>query len=631
MNFPATLRENFSCILKCSSCSNLPLHPFTASSIVVRGTCVPRSNLQIASGSRFLLQHKRRVVICRVTETESDPESNDDKEKEIVEDGNVAPSPELDVQNNGQLDSQPTVIDQNKEDSTMATMLALEKLAGSNDSKLKSSGSTQIKEDSIMATMNALEKLAGNNDGKLKSPGSTQIKEDSTMATMDALKKLAGNNDVELKSPVSTEGDSSEVASGSPLPGLKESDNIEVASGSPLPGLKQLSESYRIPKETIDIIKDQVFGFDTFFVTSYEPYETGILFKGNLRGTASKSFERIKTRMEDKFGDEYKLFLLINPEDDVPVAVVVPKMTLQPESTAVPEWVAAGAFGLVTVFTLLLRNVPELQTNLLSVFDNVDLLRGGLSGAFVTACILGVHELGHILVARSAGIKLGVPYFIPSWQIGSFGGITRIINIVPNREDLLKFAAAGPVAGFSLGFALLLLGFFLPPSDGIGVVVDGNVFHESFLVGGIAKFLLGDVLREGTPISINPLVIWAWAGLLINAINSIPAGELDGGRVSLALWGRKASNRLTGVSIALLGLSSLFNDVSFYWVVLIFFLQRGPIAPLSEEISDPDNKFIGLGITVLTLGLLVCLPYPFPFTTEDAVMGLRSTIESLGG
>ncbi|MCL7030389.1 hypothetical protein MKW94_019328 [Papaver nudicaule] len=607
MNYPATLRENFSCILKCSSSTNLPLHPFTASLIVVRGKCIPRSNLQITSGSRFLLQHKRGVVVCRVSETESEPESNDAKEKEILEDGNVAPSTEFDAQNNGQLNSQPIVTDQNKEDSTMASMRALEKLAVSKD-------------------------------GELKSPGSTEIKEDSTMATMIALQKLTGSNDVKLKSPGSSEeGDNLEVATGSPLPGQKEGDNVKVATGSPFPGLKnqmsleQLREAYRIPKETIDILKDQVFGFDTFYVTSYEPYETGLLFKGNLRGTAAKSFERIKTRLEDKFGDEYKLFLLINPEDDAPVAVVVPKRTLQPEKTVVPEWVAAGAFGLVTVSTLLLRNVPELQTNLLSVFDNVDLLRGGLSGAFVTACILGAHEVGHILVARSAGIKLGVPYFIPSWQIGSFGAITRIKNIVSNREDLLKFAAAGPVAGFSLGFALLLLGFFLPPSDGIGLVVDGNVFHESFLVGGIAKLLLGDVLKEGTPISVNPLVIWAWAGLLINAINSIPGGELDGGRISMALWGRKASNRLTGVSIALLGLSSLFNDVSFYWVLLIFFLQRGPIAPLSDELSDPDNKFIGLGVTVLTLGLLVLLPYPFPFTTEDAVMGLRSTIESLGG
>lgn len=81
------------------------------------------------------------------------------------------------------------------------------------------------------------------------------------------------------------------------------------------------------------------------------------------------------------------------------MAVVVPRTTLQPETTgtylfpsklcimvfflclkivilmvvlmlfliflAVPEWFAAGSFGLVTLFTLLLRNVPDLQSNLL--------------------------------------------------------------------------------------------------------------------------------------------------------------------------------------------------------------------------------------------------------------------------
>ena len=77
------------------------------------------------------------------------------------------------------------------------------------------------------------------------------------------------------------------------------------------------------------------------------------------------------------------------------------------------------------------------------------------------------------------------------------------------------------------------------------------------------------------------------------------------------------SARLTAASIALLGLSSLFNDVAFYWVILIFALQRGPIAPLSEEITDPDNKYVALGIGVLLFGLLVCLPYPFPFTSES--------------
>ena len=122
---------------------------------------------------------------------------------------------------------------------------------------------------------------------------------------------------------------------------------------------------------------------------------------------------------------------------------------------------------------------------------------------------MGVHEISHILVAKSAGVKLGVPYFVPSWQvrlnlfaiylavcisclindmiwwqIGSFGAITRFLNIVPNRESLLKIAAAGPLAGYSLGLFLLLLGFYLPPSDGIGIIVELLCFTNHFLLVG---------------------------------------------------------------------------------------------------------------------------------------------------
>ena len=41
----------------------------------------------------------------------------------------------------------------------------------------------------------------------------------------------------------------------------------------------------------------------------------------------------------------------------------------------------------------------------------------GLPGALVTALIMGAHELSHILVAKSNEVKLGVPYFVPSWQV----------------------------------------------------------------------------------------------------------------------------------------------------------------------------------------------------------------------
>jgi hypothetical protein len=74
-------------------------------------------------------------------------------------------------------------------------------------------------------------------------------------------------------------------------------------------------------------------------------------------------------------------------------------------------------------------------------------------------------------------------------QIGSFGAITRIVSIVQNRKDLIELAAAGPIAGFSLGLVLLLLGFVVPPFDGLGLVIDPSVFHESFLAGGVGKYL----------------------------------------------------------------------------------------------------------------------------------------------
>lgn len=82
------------------------------------------------------------------------------------------------------------------------------------------------------------------------------------------------------------------------------------------------------------------------------------------------------------------------------------------------------------------------------------------------------------------------------------------------------------------------------------LLVRANTF--SFMYGCAAKLLLGEALKEGSPLSINPLVLWAWAGLLINAINSIPAGELDGGRISFAIWGRKVySLRFEGMACLL--------------------------------------------------------------------------------
>lgn len=61
----------------------------------------------------------------------------------------------------------------------------------------------------------------------------------------------------------------------------------------------------------------------------------------------------------------------------------------------------------------------------------------------------------------------------------------------------------------------------------------------SCLSPGAAKLLYGPLLTEGAELSVPAPLIAAWAGLLASAINCIPVGELDGGRVAVALLGRR--------------------------------------------------------------------------------------------
>ena len=69
---------------------------------------------------------------------------------------------------------------------------------------------------------------------------------------------------------------------------------------------------------------------------------------------------------------------------------------------------------------------------------------------------------------------------------------------------------------------------------------------------------------------------------------------------------------MSAVALFFLGIFGITNGLSLYWVLLVLFLQRGPIIPCDEELTPlPEGALKIASIAVLFLPLLVLLPYPF--------------------
>ncbi|KAL3161454.1 hypothetical protein ABBQ32_010337 [Trebouxia sp. C0010 RCD-2024] len=387
-------------------------------------------------------------------------------------------------------------------------------------------------------------------------------------------------------------------------------------SGSPKDDAQQ---NMQLPQEVIQQLRDVVFGFDTFYVTSVENYQAnGVLFKGNLRGrSAAESYTRTAARLKTVLGDAYRLYFL-EDQQNKPVAVVLPKDATQELTPRLPEGVLAALFAAGTIVT-------TLNTYGLSLLDsgNLDLSPASISqalpGTLAFFALLGVHEGGHRWAAKRRGVELSLPFFIPAGLglLGSFGSITRFKSTLPNRQTLLEVAAAGPAAGAAASLACLLLGLGLSAGGLGGVTVEPSAFEDSLLVGALGKLFLSGQLAAKQSLDLNPLTLAGWAGLVVNALNMIPLGELDGGRVAFAMWGRRAASRIGVVSTLLLGLSGVIDELALYWVLLVLFLQRGPLVPQQEELSEPSKSLTPLAVGLLFLPFLVLLPFPFGFSSSS--------------
>lgn len=365
----------------------------------------------------------------------------------------------------------------------------------------------------------------------------------------------------------------------------------------PLPLVPEVTP---IPTEDLQAIQG-VFGIDTFFITETIPYQEGAIFKGNLRGDPAVVHGRLMAAVRERLGDRYRLFLVENA-DGRPTIVVLPSSD-DPKPATTGQLVLAAALAIATVITSLAAGGLLLGFDL---FESWERWTEALPLATGLLLVLGSHEIAHQVQARRYGVKLSVPFFLPVLQIGSFGALNRFESLLPNRQVLCDIALAGPIAGGVVSLLMLLTGLGLS-HPGSAFQLPTEFFQGSILVGTLARLVLGSALQQPI-VDIDPLVAIGWLGMTITAINLLPAGQLDGGRIVQAIYGRKIARRSTVATLIVLGIASLSTPLALYWAIAILFLQRQLERPSLEELTEPDDARAALGLLVLFLTVATLLP-----------------------
>ncbi len=225
--------------------------------------------------------------------------------------------------------------------------------------------------------------------------------------------------------------------------------------------------------------------------------------------------------------------------------------------------------------------------------------------------VLGLRELARFVAFRRNRMRYELPMFIPDpLGIGTMGVINLPSHPFKTRRALLEAGSFPIVAGFIGSIALILVGnFVLPSSTAFTPTVNSPINTVSLPL--IYPLLLNVIY----PVSAVPNIIAysGWVALVINSFNAVPAGFLDGGLVSVGLFG-KYSRYISYVSIiALVVLGITYPP----WIILAVFVLvlgiRGP-EPLNNVYRPlPLSRAVAvLAILVLFIGIV-----PFPFHLSE--------------
>ena len=166
-----------------------------------------------------------------------------------------------------------------------------------------------------------------------------------------------------------------------------------------------------------------------------------------------------------------------------------------------------------------------------------------------------------------------------------------------------------------------LADLFLHVSDKVGSgligdlsdVLSGGGSLSSAAPGGVSSAAGGVSSSVGLLTPIHPLVAVGITGILTNALNFLPIGRLDGGRVVMAVGGRRTASSISFAALIAQAVSflSTSSPVMLFWSVFVVLFQRSADLPPLDDVTpvatNDDDANKGLPWLARAAALLMCV------------------------
>ena len=280
--------------------------------------------------------------------------------------------------------------------------------------------------------------------------------------------------------------------------------------------------------------------------------------------------------------------------------------------------------------------LPGILGQIIAIFQT---MLTGWPYALSLMSILVAHEFGHYFMSRHHKTAATLPYFIPLPfpPLGTMGAAILMQGTPKNKRVLFDIGVAGPLAGIIVAIPVLFYGLsiskleVIQPIQGAMLEQEGNsllYLLAKYITFGkllptpatthglslgmywLRYFFTGQPFPMGaTDVLTSPIAFAGWAGLLVTALNLIPAGTLDGGHVIYSLFGDSARKLFPFIWGALILLGIVWNGW-WIWAVLLLWLGRVHAEPL-DQITQLDLGRRAIALLVIIIFILTFTPVPF--------------------